>query len=486
MADQQRRDDIQRYSRGNVSDVCLYSCAQSGWGPASCRLLEFFGDGHYEFRSPEPEHSPGRATITMQPVVQIDSPGGDVTFNAAASGSPAPTVQWQVSTNGTTFNDIPGATSTTYTFTSTATQSGDLFRAVFSNANGTATTDVAPLTILIVPTQWVVTTPPPDSVAARQGFTVIVQAEDASGNLATTFNGSVTVTPADGSSGLSGAATINTVGGIATFSNLSFDQAGAFELSITGSGLSAASTPTIAVSTAVSNLIPTFGHVSLPGSAIVGGIFKGVVPVVIRNDGADAINGETINLYADANPMLDGSRILLGRVKSNGNLKRGQSRSINFQLHSLPPALAAGEYHILAEVIDSTNAVNVAAATQNLNLQSATVILNLSGGNVVPVTVALNKFGSVSVTLANTGNSTAVGPLNLTCGLSTDGVTPVAGATLTQLTKQLKLAAGKSVRFKLRFKVSDAIAGGQYFSYISASLAGAQQTLVSSSPFTLG
>src|SRR5438093_6980382 len=38
--------------------------------------------------------------------------GSSVSFIASASGSPAPTVQWQVSAdNGATFTDVPGATS---------------------------------------------------------------------------------------------------------------------------------------------------------------------------------------------------------------------------------------------------------------------------------------------------------------------------------------------------------------------------------------
>src|SRR2546421_13054840 len=58
----------------------------------------------------------------------------NVTFSAAASGSPAPTVQWQVSTDGgITFNDIAGATSPTLTFSAGAADDGKEYRARFSN-----------------------------------------------------------------------------------------------------------------------------------------------------------------------------------------------------------------------------------------------------------------------------------------------------------------------------------------------------------------
>src|SRR5207302_1285862 len=65
---------------------------------------------------------------------------------------PTPTVQWQVSTNGgTIWSDISGATSTTLTVTApTVAQSGNKYRAVFTNSCGgtsTATTTAATLTV---------------------------------------------------------------------------------------------------------------------------------------------------------------------------------------------------------------------------------------------------------------------------------------------------------------------------------------------------
>ena len=87
------------------------------------------------------------AAVTQNPTAQVGCTGGMVTFTAAASGSPTPTVQWQVSTDGgATFTDIPGATSTSLTVTITA---GRLYRAVFSSlCGGTATTTAAGVTVM--------------------------------------------------------------------------------------------------------------------------------------------------------------------------------------------------------------------------------------------------------------------------------------------------------------------------------------------------
>ncbi len=87
--------------------------------------------------------------ITTQPTNQTVVAGGTATFTAAAGGNPAPTVQWQVRTNGgSTFSDISGATSTTYAFTTVAGDTGKQFRAVFTNGIGSpATSTAATLTV---------------------------------------------------------------------------------------------------------------------------------------------------------------------------------------------------------------------------------------------------------------------------------------------------------------------------------------------------
>jgi len=102
-------------------------------------------------------------TITTQPTDQTVTPGQVASFTAGASGAPVPTVQWQVSTNGgSTWNDIPGATSTTYSFSANPGQTGSQYRAVFTNSAGSATTNAATLTVSITPTAPAVTIQPTD------------------------------------------------------------------------------------------------------------------------------------------------------------------------------------------------------------------------------------------------------------------------------------------------------------------------------------
>jgi hypothetical protein len=78
--------------------------------------------------------------------------GGTVTFNAAASGDPTPTVQWQVSTDGGgSWANLDGATATPLTFSADTSHNGRQYRAAFTNYQGSVTTNAATLTVLFAP-----------------------------------------------------------------------------------------------------------------------------------------------------------------------------------------------------------------------------------------------------------------------------------------------------------------------------------------------
>jgi len=89
--------------------------------------------------------------VTVQPSSQTRCAGTNATFITAGNGDPVPTVQWQVSTNGTTWTDIAGATNATLTFTTTIADANKRYRAVWTNAGGSATSAAAILTINAIP-----------------------------------------------------------------------------------------------------------------------------------------------------------------------------------------------------------------------------------------------------------------------------------------------------------------------------------------------
>lgn len=91
--------------------------------------------------------------VTLNPTSQTAAAGTTVTFTVSASGSPTPTVQWQVSTNGgATFTNINGATNPTLTLTDVAPgMNGWRFQAVLSNSGGSTVSGVASLTVSTSP-----------------------------------------------------------------------------------------------------------------------------------------------------------------------------------------------------------------------------------------------------------------------------------------------------------------------------------------------
>ncbi|MFE7841716.1 immunoglobulin I-set domain protein [Streptomyces sp. NPDC057474] len=86
--------------------------------------------------------------VTQSPTGRTVAPGDEVSFVAAAEGTPEPEVTWEVSADGAqTWSVIKGATKNTYTFKARAAHDGYEYRAVFKNSAGTTRTSPFTLTV---------------------------------------------------------------------------------------------------------------------------------------------------------------------------------------------------------------------------------------------------------------------------------------------------------------------------------------------------
>jgi hypothetical protein len=138
------------------------------------------------------------ATLTVQTAPSITTPptnrtvtaGQTTAFVVVAEGIPAPTYQWQVSTNGgTSFTNLTdvapysGTTSATLTITAApASLNGAQYRVLATNVVDTATSTAATLTVQTAPS---ITTPPVNrTITAGQTTTFVVVTE---GNPAPTY-----------------------------------------------------------------------------------------------------------------------------------------------------------------------------------------------------------------------------------------------------------------------------------------------------------
>ncbi|MDR1079161.1 MAG: immunoglobulin domain-containing protein [Propionibacteriaceae bacterium] len=92
--------------------------------------------------------------VTAQPLDLTIEAGQTATFTAAASGAPAPSVQWHSSSNGTDWAIVAGATARTLSLTNTTeAMSGTHYKAVFTNSAGSVETDPVVLTVTPPPTE---------------------------------------------------------------------------------------------------------------------------------------------------------------------------------------------------------------------------------------------------------------------------------------------------------------------------------------------
>jgi Bacterial Ig-like domain (group 3)/Immunoglobulin I-set domain len=157
--------------------------------------------------------------ITQNPSNQTVNAGNTATFTAAASGNPVPTVQWQVSTDGgATFNNVPGATSTTLSFTAALGQNGNKYRAVFTNSQGSATTTAATLTVSKAATSTTLQSSVNPS-AVNQSVTFTAHVTSTAG----TPTGTVTFTDASNGNAIL-AANVALVGGAASVTTSALTQ----------------------------------------------------------------------------------------------------------------------------------------------------------------------------------------------------------------------------------------------------------------------
>lgn len=119
-------------------------------------------DGHFEaflIDGLSVPSSAGKPTFASPPANQAAVPGANATFTVAASGSPAPILQWQVSiNNGTSWSDLAdnalysGANAGTLHVTAAnLTLNGYLYRCVATNSVGTTISAAAVLTVNIPP-----------------------------------------------------------------------------------------------------------------------------------------------------------------------------------------------------------------------------------------------------------------------------------------------------------------------------------------------
>jgi hypothetical protein len=121
--------------------------------------------------------TPAAPLFTLQPADRSAIAGDATTFTVAVTGTPAPTLQWQRSSDGgASWADIAAATAATHdTGPATALHDGERYRAVATNSAGSATSNAATLTVSV---------PTAPSFTAHPSNVTILQGQGASFSVA--------------------------------------------------------------------------------------------------------------------------------------------------------------------------------------------------------------------------------------------------------------------------------------------------------------
>ena len=197
-------------------------------------------DGNLWFTVPSSSHSANTTLVgminpTTHAISLLATPDGAHGITSGPDGDlwlgEGPTIG-RVNPTTDAITEFPAPNSGAFAITSGP--DGNLW---FSD-NGTKSIGVA--TLGPTETDLVVTQSPPPSLTAGAPFGLTVQADDASGNLLSSFNGPVTVALAanPGGATLGGTLTVTASNGVATFSGLSLTKAAAGYTLVVSSGVS--------------------------------------------------------------------------------------------------------------------------------------------------------------------------------------------------------------------------------------------------------
>lgn len=201
----------------------------------------------------------------------------------------------------------------------------------------------------------------------------------------------------------------------------------------------------------VATLTATVGAV--PAAGLAGGKLDASIDVTLANSGPDAYKGKTtVELLASTAGVFTAGEPLLGKLNRNLKIAVGGSATAVVKVGSLPKTLAAGNYYVVADVIEPTASVQGVSAT---TIDVSPPFIDLSDAfdpndpPVVQYTSSLELEGlTAPIEVSNLGNVRAVGTLETVIEISTSstGSNPQIIATVK---KHISIEPGKTLTLKL-------------------------------------
>src|SRR5882672_3283248 len=352
---------------------------------------------------------PTLAVITSPSDLTVTA-GQAASFSAAANGTPAPSVQWQVSTDGgANFSDLPGATATTLTFTASLSQNGNLYRAVFTNAFGTAASSTALLTVTNTETTTV--------LASSQNPSVFGQA--------VTFSVSVS------SHGATPTGTVAFLDGATGIGTGTLDPSGRATFTISS----------LAVGT--HSIMASYGgntnfsaSSSSPLSQIVS---KDAATVTLNSSANPGVFAQPLVVTATVSAAAPGAGVATGAVSfQDGATSLGTANLFNGQASITVSTLGVGPHSLTAAYGGDGNfSASTSAVAQTVNKASTATSLSSSAN---PATLNQAVTFTATVGAADAGAGTPAGTVRFNDGTTALATVPLSSnGTATFSTSTLRV-----------------------------------------------
>ena len=373
--------------------------------------------------------SPSQSSVGVVPVTIPASSGAStatITVTASDAGGnrvSGATVALVATGTGNVVTPASGATSASGTFTATISSTVAGTKTISATVNGVAITQTATVTVTPAAASQLAFAVQPSSVGAGASIAPAIQvaAQDAFGNVVTTFTGSITMAIGTnpGAGTLAGTATVTAAIGVATFSNLSINSAGTgYTLAASSAGLAAATSTTFNVTAGgVSGAQSTVA--AAPASIVAStGSAISTVTVTVRDGSGTPLAGVSVTLAATGtgNTFTPGT----GTTNASGVFTSAFSSTI-----AGPKTISATAGGI---VVTQTAGVTVTAAAATALVFTAQPTATAANAAITPgVTVtARDSFGNDATSF--TGTVTVAIGTNPGTGVLT-GTLSVAAAT---------------------------------------------------------
>jgi hypothetical protein len=229
------------------------------------------------------------------------------------------------------------------------------------------------------------------------------------------------------------------------------------------------------------SLSETFSRETLPPAVVSGNRVNGVASVKVTNAGnINSTGPTTLGIYLSPDG-LESDSMLVTSVTRRLTIRPNGSAVITVPLRTLPTT--NGLYQILAQVTDPNGGLSAADSGSTVNIEPTTIAFNASAAAVSPTSIAAGKFGTLVVTIENTGNIAATGDATIEIGLSSDGITQ--SSQITSIVKPVVIQPGHHIVLHLRFTVPAATTAGSYFPVVTYIQAGASTKVVGAVAFSV-